>query len=105
VAYYFSHGTTKAEMLVQFLKEVLDACQNAGLQVLAIVSGMGANNVKALKLLGASEIEAFFKFHNKEIGTVFDPPPLLKFTRNLFHKCDVQVKSEPLDNQLSLIAK
>jgi len=26
VAYYLSRGSTKAEMLVQFLKEVLDAC-------------------------------------------------------------------------------
>jgi hypothetical protein len=28
---------TKSEMFAQFLKEVLDACQNAGLQVVATV--------------------------------------------------------------------
>jgi hypothetical protein len=37
--------------------------------------------------------------------TVFDPPPLLKRTENLFHRYDVQIKSEPLGNQLSVIAK
>jgi hypothetical protein len=105
VTYYFSRGSTKAQMRAQFFKQVLDAYQNAGLQVVATVCDMGANNVKALKLLGASETEAFFKFHNKEIATVFDPPHLLKCTRNLFHKYDVQLKSEPLDNQLPVIAK
>ncbi|PNF26771.1 hypothetical protein B7P43_G18200, partial [Cryptotermes secundus] len=45
--------STKEEMIVQYLKEVLDACQNAGLKVVATVCDMGANNVKALKLLGA----------------------------------------------------
>jgi hypothetical protein len=35
VAYYFSRGSTKAEMTVQFLNEVLDVCQNAGLRAVA----------------------------------------------------------------------
>ncbi|PNF14733.1 hypothetical protein B7P43_G08923 [Cryptotermes secundus] len=48
VAYYFTRGSTKAEMIVQYLKEVLDACQNAGLKVVATVCDMGANNVMAL---------------------------------------------------------
>jgi len=30
-AYCFSCGSIKAEMIVQFLSEILDACQNAGL--------------------------------------------------------------------------
>ena len=40
VAYYLSRGSTKAGMLVQFLKEVLDACQNVGLHVVATVCDM-----------------------------------------------------------------
>jgi hypothetical protein len=35
VAYYFSHGSTKANLLVRFLNKFLGACQNAGLQVVA----------------------------------------------------------------------
>jgi hypothetical protein len=37
VAYYLSRGSTKAEMLVHCLKEVLGACQNVGLHVVATV--------------------------------------------------------------------
>ncbi|PNF39995.1 hypothetical protein B7P43_G15587, partial [Cryptotermes secundus] len=105
VAYYFTRGSTKAEMVVQYLKEVLDACQNAGLKVVATVCDMGANNVKALKLLGASKRKPFFRFHNQETATVYDPPHLLKCTRNLFLKHDVQLKSEHVGTQLPVIAK
>jgi hypothetical protein len=98
-------GSTKPEMTGQFEKEVLDACQDAGLHVVATVCDVGTNNIKALELLGVSEVEPFFKFKNKETATVFDPPYLLKCTQNLFHTYDVQMKSEPLGNLLLVIAK
>jgi hypothetical protein len=79
----------KGVMLVDFLMEVLDACHNAGLVVVATVCDMGANNVKALKHLGVSEKTPFFRFHDQEIAAVFDPPHLLKCTHNLFLKHEV----------------
>jgi len=48
VVYYLSRGSTEAEMLVQLLNEILDACQNVGLHVVATVCDMGTNGVKAL---------------------------------------------------------
>ena len=103
VAYYLVHGSTKGEMLVNFLKEVLDACRDAGLEVVATVCDMAANNVKALKLLGVSEETPFFRFRDQEIAAIFDPPHLLKCTRNLFLKhnvanveCEITVNGERL---------
>jgi hypothetical protein len=52
VAYYLVHGSTKGEMLVNLLMDVLDACYNARAEVVATMCDMGANNVKALKQLG-----------------------------------------------------
>jgi len=49
VAYFMTRGSSKGDMLVDFLTEVLDACHNAGLVVVATMCDMGANNVKALK--------------------------------------------------------
>ena len=89
VAYYFIRGSTKTDLLKRFLEEVLGAYQDAGLHVVATVCDMGANNVRALKLLGATKRKPFFKFQNQEIVTVYDPPHLLKCTRNLFLKYDV----------------
>jgi hypothetical protein len=92
-------------MIVHLLSEVLDACKNAGLQVVATVCDMDANNVKALKLLGATKRKPFFRFHKQEIATVYDPPHLLKYTWNLFLKHDVQFKSELLGKQIPGIAE
>jgi len=89
VTYYLTHGSTKGEMLVNFLVEVLDACHNAGLVVVATLCDMGANNVKAFKQLGVSEETPFFRFRDQEIAAVFDPPLLLKCTCNLLLKHDM----------------
>ena len=90
VAYYLTRGSTKGDMLVDFLKEVLRACHSAGLVFVATVCYMGANNFKALqKRLGVSEKAPFFRFRHQEIAAVFDPPHLLKCTHNLFLKHEV----------------
>lgn len=61
-AYYLSRGSTKTEMLVQFLNEVLCACHSAELHVVATVCDMGSNNVKPLRLLGGTRKNQVFKF-------------------------------------------
>jgi len=48
VAFNLMRRSTKFETLVIFLKEVIDACHNAGLVFVATMFDMGANNVKAL---------------------------------------------------------
>jgi len=84
VAFYLIRGSTKGEMLVSFLMEVIDAFHNAGLQVVATVYDMGANNVKVLKQLDVSEKIPTFRFRDQETAAVFDSPLLLKRTCNLF---------------------
>ena len=91
--------------------EVLDACLNAGLEIVATVCDMGAKNVKALKLLGVSEKTPFLMFHDQETAAIFDqetaaifdPLHHLKCTRNLFLKhnvanveCEISVNGEQL---------
>jgi hypothetical protein len=65
---------------------------------------MGANSVKAFKLLGGTKRKPSFKFHNQGIATVNDSPHLPKCTWNQFLKCDVQLKSEHRNNELPVIA-
>jgi hypothetical protein len=103
MAYNFICGSSNAEVIVQYLKKVLLFCHNAELKI--VVGVMGANNVTALKLLSTSKRRPLFRFYNQETATVYDPPHLLKCTRNLFLKCDVQLISEHLGNQLLVTAK
>jgi hypothetical protein len=101
-------GSTQVEMLVQFLDEVLGACHDVGLHVVATVCDMGANNVKAMKHMRdkvSTSSEPFFKFLNQEIAIIYDPPHLLKCTLNLFRKYNVEFKSEHVDSQLPFVAK
>ena len=86
--------------------EVFEWVQNAGLQVVATFFDIGANNVKALKLLGVTRWKPFFnKFQNQDTVTVYVPPHHLKWTSNLFLKYGVQLESELMHNQIPVTAK
>ena len=104
VAYYFIRGSTNTDLL-KLLEDVLGACQNAGMHIVATFCDMNANNVKALQLLGATRQKPFFKFQNQEIVTMYDLPHLLKCTRKRFCKYDVQFQSELMHDQLPVTAK
>jgi hypothetical protein len=54
--------------------------------------------------LGSIIRKPFFQFQNQAI-TIYDPPHILKWTRNLFLKYGVEFESECLDSQLSVIDK
>jgi hypothetical protein len=56
-------------MLVNFLVEVY-ASHNAGLEVVATICDIGANNVKALEHMGVSEKTTFIRFLNQEIADI-----------------------------------
>jgi len=73
-------GSTESGVRVNFLMEVFDPCQNAGLEVIDTVCNTDANNVKALKLMGISEKTPFFRFQDREIAAIFDPFHHLKCT-------------------------
>jgi len=47
VDFYLIHGSTKGEVLVFFVMEVLGTCHNVGQVVVGVVFDMGANSVKA----------------------------------------------------------
>jgi len=70
--------STKGEMCVVFLVEVLDVCQNAGLVVAVSMCDKSANSVKSLKRFGVSEKKPYFRFHDEESAAVFDPSHLLQ---------------------------
>ncbi|XP_063218623.1 uncharacterized protein LOC134528887 [Bacillus rossius redtenbacheri] len=84
VACYFTHGGMKGGKLKAAVEEVLACCFAVGLNIVVTVCDMGTNNVSALKQLGAKFPDPVFHFIGHEIAVVFDPPHLLKCTRNMF---------------------
>ncbi|KAG8224538.1 hypothetical protein J437_LFUL002142 [Ladona fulva] len=92
IAVYFSSSPTKSEILVALMEEVLRQCQKVGLCVTAIVCDMGTNNVKTLKTMGSTTENSSIQFEGQEIITLFDPPHLLKSTRNLLQRYEIKLQ-------------
>ena len=67
VAYYLSRGSTEAEILVLFLHEVLGACQNVGLHVVASVCDVGTSCVKAMNCWVQPEVSHSSSFKIKQL--------------------------------------
>ena len=67
--------------------EVLDACHNAGVEVVATMCDVGSSNVQVLKHFGLSEKMYFFL--KKEFAAPFDLLHLFKCTYSLVQKHDV----------------
>ncbi|KAG8231015.1 hypothetical protein J437_LFUL010937, partial [Ladona fulva] len=70
--------TMPSDVLVDILVEVLQQCYAAGLTVLSTVCDMAAKNVKALRIMGATEKRPYFLFQEKKVVAMFDVPHLLK---------------------------
>ncbi|KAG8222590.1 hypothetical protein J437_LFUL002582 [Ladona fulva] len=94
IAVYFSSSPTKSEILVALMEEVLQQCQKVGLCVTAIVCDMGTNNVKTLKTMGSTIENPSIQFEGQEIITLFDPPHLLKSTRNLLQRYEIKLQMD-----------
>lgn len=82
------------------ITEVLTACMAVGLNVVATVCDMGTNNVSALHQLGFNYNDPKINIHGSTIHVFFDPPHLLKCTRNLFLKYPVQCGVTLGDNDI-----
>lgn len=69
------------------IRQVIDFIQGAGFTVIATVCDQGGTNRAAInKLVGAvspGELRDYFYHKDRTIFTIFDPPHLLKCTRNL----------------------
>ncbi|XP_022834724.1 uncharacterized protein LOC111362301 isoform X2 [Spodoptera litura] len=93
VAHYLSSGFVTADRLSALIKEVLNHCFNAGLNICASVCDLDGVNKRAVCLLGASVQNPYIEVSNHRIITLFDTPHLLKCFRNLFMKYDIQFRT------------
>lgn len=64
------------------------------MNVVATVCDLCTVNLKVLRTMGATTRDPFFSFDGHEIVAILDPPHLLKCTRNLFMKHNVQCTTD-----------
>ena len=83
VGYFLSSGPINSPMLKLLLCECLDKLVSNGIIVKCIIADQGSNNQKLFsKLLGVTEEEPFFTYHEKKYFVLCDPPHLIKNIRN-----------------------
>lgn len=90
IAYYFTKSQVKTDCLKFLLVELIGALQNIGLNVRATVCDLGTTNTSAINQLVQKSSDPFFIVNGKKVFTLFDPPHLLKCTRNALYKYDIQ---------------
>lgn len=94
VSFYFTKDTIKTGQLKNLLKETISALQGIGLSVLATICDQGSTNRSAIKQMCSSATSEYtgpyFYVNNQKIFTLFDPPHLLKSTRNALFKYNIQ---------------
>lgn len=74
--------------------QILIECFEANLNVMATVCDLSTVNLKVLKTLGANSTNPYFIINKHEIVTILDLPHLLKCTRNLFLKHDIECTTD-----------
>ena len=86
VGYFLSSGAISGALLKPLLSKCLDKVHEIGLDVRAVICDQGSNNRKAIYGLGVDEDHPFITYKDKKIHVFFDPPHLLKNTRNNLKK-------------------
>lgn len=86
IGYFFVNTTCSAIDLREILMQTLKLLMEIGFKIVNIISDMGSNFIQLGNLLGITPEQPFFYAEDKKIFYMFDPPHLIKATRNNFMK-------------------
>lgn len=75
------------------------------MNVVATVCDLSTVNLKVLKTLGVTASNPFFYHCGREVVSILDPPHLLKCTRNLLMKHNIECETELRCNNVTVKGK
>lgn len=92
IAFFFTKDCIKSSELKSLIEYVIIKLEGAGLRILCTVCDQAATNRAAITLLSKNIVERgpYFLINNHKVFTIFDPPHLLKSTRNALIKYNIQ---------------
>lgn len=99
IAYFFVSGSCRNLDLSDIIMSTIKKLLNISLNVKAFVTDQGSNFVSFSKSVYVSPQRPYFTVNGKEIVYLFDPPHLLKSTRNMFFKHNFSIDDELTDNK------
>lgn len=99
IAYYLVSSTCTGYDLQDIIFTALIRLQSTPLDVKAFITDMGSNFVGLSNNLNITPSRPYFEINNKKIFYIFDPPHLLKSTRNMFFKHSFKVDQNIIDKK------
>ena len=94
IGYFFSQNACPGSTLEKLLKSTLDKVEEMGFRVRVVIGDVGSSNVSMVKKLGITEEKPYFHHNGKKIFFMYDPPHLLKCTRNNLSSHDFHVNGD-----------
>ena len=82
LGYVLANKSCPVDTLEDLLREAIDKLNGIGLNVVVVMSDMGSNFYSLSIHLGITPDKPWFMHNNEKIFLMFDPPHLLKCTRN-----------------------
>ena len=90
LAYYLVNESCPCDKIKEKLFETITKISSIGLNVYGVISDLGSNFQKLVRMLGVSVEKPWFLHNGKKIFYLFDPPHLIKAVRNNLINYDFQ---------------
>ncbi|XP_064473292.1 uncharacterized protein LOC135387973 isoform X2 [Ornithodoros turicata] len=91
LCYLFSKSTVSADTLQDLIQDLIRQLKSLDISVKAVVCDQGASNCALSRKLQISPTKPYFCVDESKVYFIFDPPHLMKTTRNLLLKHDLQI--------------
>lgn len=100
IGYYLVKAACKGQNAQTIVQEAVGKLFGVGFIVIAVVSDQGSNFRKASSLLGASKEKPYFLMNGQKVWYLFDPPHLIKNTRNALLQNNIIIDTPTTRNDL-----
>lgn len=99
IAYYLISNSCTGGDLNNIIVSTIRRLKNININVKAFVTDQGSNFINFSKINSVTPEEPYFEVDNEKIIYIFDPPHLIKSTRNMFFKHNLIVDDETIDKK------
>lgn len=86
IAYFFVHNSFTGGSLQNTIFGIINRLHSTPLNIRVLITDQGSNFYAFVKSLNVSKERPFFTVNNIKMYYIFDPPDLLKSTKNNFFK-------------------
>jgi hypothetical protein len=100
ISYYLISKSCSSRELNDIIFSTIRRLRNINITVKAFITDQGSNCIQFPNNNNVSPIEPYFEVDEEKIVYIFDPPHLLKSTRNMFFKYNFKINDELVEKNI-----